>query len=350
MTTSLLPLVIAAAIWASPLASLATPVGDALQRPALQVAHPERAVLLSAARAGRRIVAVGERGIVMVSDDGGVQWRQSVVPTSVSLTAVQFVDDRRGWAVGHGGVVLASVDGGEHWSVQLDGKRVAALMLQAAQASGDAKALAEAQRLAADGPDKPFLDLYFADAQHGVVIGAYGLALSTEDGGTTWGSIADRLDNPGGLHLYAIQARGTQWLIAGEQGLALLSQDAGRSFHRLTVPYGGTFFRAAWLGDGALLLAGLRGQLWRSDDLGLAWQPVRSPAPVSFSATASGPDGTLWLANQAGGLFAFKAGQLSPVGKAPLPPTAGLLPLDSEHLLALTVRGAVIVPLSGARP
>jgi photosystem II stability/assembly factor-like uncharacterized protein len=350
MKKSLLSIALASAVWASPLASFAAPVGDALQRTALQVSHPERAVLLSAARAGQRIVAVGERGIALFSDDGGKQWRQSQVPTSVSLTAVQFVGEQQGWAVGHGGVVLHTSDAGASWALQIDGRQMAALMQKSAQASGDARALAEAERLVADGPDKPFLSLYFKDAQNGMVIGAYGLALSTQDGGKTWVSMADRLDNPGGMHLSSVLAQGDRLLIAGEQGLALLSLDGGASFRRLTVPYEGTFFQGAWLGERSLLLAGLRGQLWRSDDLGEVWTQVQSPVPVSFSASAPGGQDTLWLANQAGGLFSFKAGQLNPKRQAPLPPTAGLLALDGDRLLALTVRGAIIVPLTGERP
>ncbi len=54
----------------------------------------------------------GERGIVLLSDDAGVSWRQAKVPVSVSLTAVQFVDAEQGWAVGHLGVVLHTQDGG----------------------------------------------------------------------------------------------------------------------------------------------------------------------------------------------------------------------------------------------
>jgi photosystem II stability/assembly factor-like uncharacterized protein len=343
-------IVITAAMWASAFASRAGLEADALQRPALQVSHPERAVLMAAAVAGRRIVVVGERGIAMFSDDSGIRWRQSTVPTSVSLTAVQFVDNRHGWAVGHGGVVLASTDAGESWELQFDGRQVAALMLKSARISGDPKAQAEAERLVANGPDKPFLDLHFFDSQRGMIVGAYGLALSTQDGGKTWASIANRLDNPGGLHLYSVQSQGAKLVIAGEQGLVLLSVDSGASFRRLKVPYEGTFFRASWLGESSLLLAGLRGQLWRSDDLGEVWTQVASTLPVSFSAIVSGSQDTLWLANQAGGLFAFKAGRLTPMPRVALPPTAGLLAMDANHLLALTVRGAVIIPLTGVRP
>ena len=59
-------------------------------------------LLLDLAFAGQRMVAVGERGHVMLSDDQGATWRQAKsVPTRVLLTAVFFVDSEYGWAVGH---------------------------------------------------------------------------------------------------------------------------------------------------------------------------------------------------------------------------------------------------------
>ena len=223
----LVALAVAMAALAAPALSNAAPVGDALNRPAVQAAHPERAVLLAAAQAGQRIVAVGERGIVLLSDDGATSWRQVPVPTSVTLTAVRFVDDKHGWAVGHGGVILASTDGGATWTRQLDGKTAADLMLKAAQASGNPAAVKEAEWLVSAGADKPFLDLHFFDARHGIVVGAYNLAFETRDGGQTWSPIAPRLDNSRSLHLYAVRARGDKVLIVGEQGLVRLSTDGG---------------------------------------------------------------------------------------------------------------------------
>lgn len=196
---------------------------------------PAGAVLQTAAQAGPRLVAVGERGLVVLYDDQGRHWRQVPVPVSVGLTAIRFVDAQYGWIVGHGGVVLASRDGGQTWVVQLDGRGAAERVRQEAQASGDARQIAEAERLVADGPDKPLLDLYFFDRLHGLVVGAYNLALTTEDGGHTWQSIGRRLDNPRALHLYSVRARDNELLIAGEQGLVLRSTDRGAHFPRLTL-------------------------------------------------------------------------------------------------------------------
>jgi photosystem II stability/assembly factor-like uncharacterized protein len=276
---------------------------DVLAQPAVQGPQALHAVLQDVARAGARLVSVGERGVVLLSDDNGATWRQAkAVPVSVSLTAVQFVDERNGWAVGHAGVVLHSEDGGEHWGLQLDGERAAALEVQAAEASADEGRLAAAQRLQDDGADKPLLALSFADARHGLVVGAYGLAMSTADGGRSWQSAMGLLPNRRGLHLYALARQGANLYVAGEQGLLLRSRDGGEHFDALRSPYDGSYFAAAVLPDGRLLVGGLRGSLFASDDGGDSLQALANPVPASLNAMRVA-GGQLLLANQAGMLL-----------------------------------------------
>jgi photosystem II stability/assembly factor-like uncharacterized protein len=258
---------------------------------------------------------------------------------SVTLTAVRFADARTGWATGHGGTVLATTDGGATWTRVLDGIRIAQIEQAAAQAMGDATSQKAAERLQADGPDKPLLDLLVFDARHVLAVGAYGLALYSEDGGRSWATWRARLDNPKELHLYAVRRQGEHLLIAGEQGLVLKSDDGGRSFRRLTLPYTGSFFTAEAVGDDSWVVAGLRGNAWRSTNGGAGWQPLASPMPVSFTASALGPGGTLLLANQAGLLLSEAGGALVPRPGAPLPPINALLPLADGRLLALTMQG-----------
>src|SRR5471032_2687810 len=96
-----------------------TPGNAVSLRPAERVASPEQVRMLSATRAGTRIVAVGDRGVVILSDDNGSTFRQArMVPTSSSLTSVTFTDPSHGWAVGHWGVIVATNDGGETWQLQ----------------------------------------------------------------------------------------------------------------------------------------------------------------------------------------------------------------------------------------
>ncbi|MCE4556596.1 WD40/YVTN/BNR-like repeat-containing protein [Roseateles cellulosilyticus] len=326
----------------------AAPVVDALDRPAIAVRRPEAAVLSGAAMAGTRIVAVGERGIVTYSDDAAATWAQAASPVSVTLTAVRFADSRRGYAIGHGGVVLATRDAGASWQRVLDGRQVAAIAVKAAEASGDEARMREAQRLVADGADKPLLDLLVLDSQRVIIVGAYGLALETEDGGQSWQPWMNRLDNPKGLHLYAIRSQGDTMLIAGEQGLALLSGDGGRSFRRLPLPYGGSFFTAELSGPNEILLSGLRGNVWQTTDGGASWRQLSVPVAASITASARTGDGRVLLASQAG--LVLTAGQAAalPLSRKPLPPLNGLLPLGDRALLALSVQGAITVSVQGA--
>ncbi|WP_211317492.1 WD40/YVTN/BNR-like repeat-containing protein [Sphaerotilus hippei] len=309
-----------------------------------------RSVLQGAAQAGRRLVAVGERGLILVSSDDGQSWQQRPCPVSTGLTAVRFADDLHGVAVGHGGVVLSTQDGGQQWRLVLEGLQAARLEREAARARGDAAALRSAERLVADGADKPWLDVLTSAPGRLLAVGAYGLALASGDGGLTWTSWRDRLDNPRELHLYGVRQRGERLLIAGEQGLVLLSGDGGRSFRRLVLPYAGSFFTAELPPDGSLVVAGLRGNTWRSTDGGASWQALAAPVPVSIVASALAPDGALLLASQAGQVLRAAPGELAlrALPLPPQPPLTGLLPLAGGRLLTLSILGARRLSLSDA--
>jgi len=322
--------------------------GSALERPAPASLIAPAVWTVAATRAGDRLVVVGERGIVLLSDDAGRHWRQARVPVSVSLTAVRFIDARRGFAVGHGGVVLSTEDGGENWHKRFDGVQAAALMLVQARARGDAAAIQAAQRLVDDGADKPLFDLYFADALHGIVVGAYNLAFETDDGGATWRPWSARLPNPRGLHLYALRVRGEQVLICGEQGLVMRSTDSGRTFAALRTPYAGSFFAGELTGEQGIVLAGLRGNVWRSADGGSSWGPDKPDQAATVIGMAQRPDGTMLLADQAGQLY---AGQVRSNGwkrlqRTPVPMLTGFADLDASRVLLLTAQGPMPWALS----
>ena len=186
------------------------------------------------------------------------------------------------------------------------------------------------RNLIADGPDKPLLDVLVIDARRVWVVGAYGLALSTEDGGATWASWAERLDNPKGQHLYALRKRGDSVLLAGEQGLLLLSTDGGRSFKRLESPYRGSWFTAELTGEQTLLVAGLRGNTWRSVDGGAAWVALTAPMGASITASTVTAEGRVLLANQAGFVMSVEGDRLVPLNAKQLPAVAGLNELRGQ--------------------
>jgi photosystem II stability/assembly factor-like uncharacterized protein len=348
----LLSTALAAALLPAAMAATPGAVGAAQLRPAVVSRQAAQSVMLGAVRAGSRIVAVGERGIILLSDDNGQRWQQADVPVSVTLTAVRFADARNGVAVGHAGVVLTTADGGAHWQRVLDGQQLAALALQAAKAAsstaaGAGAALRDAERLVADGADKPLLDVCLLGANRILAVGAYGLAFASEDGGRTWTPWMNRIGNPKGLHLNTVRASGDTILIAGERGYAQISTDAGRSFHPLNVPYNGSFFTSELSGEKEILLAGLRGNAWRSADAGKSWQQIASPAPVTITASTTRSDGTQILANQTGMLLAVRGQALVPISAKPLPPLNAVLDLNNGGLLALSIQG--IVPVAGGK-
>lgn len=307
-----------------------------LQQEALRTALAPRAALLAAARAGRRIVVAGERGIVLCSDDDGQTWAQSRVPVQVSLTALAFTDERRGWAAGHFGVLLRTEDAGASWSLQLDGARAAQLALQGATDEAQRRA---AQRKVDEGPDKPWFDLAPGGGRL-LAVGAYGLALEWRDGAAPQ-SFAQRLPNPRQLHLYGVRRAGERIFIAGEQGLLLRSNDGGASFEALASPYKGSFFGVLITAAGSVLAYGLRGNIFRSTDGGGSWTQVGNPVPVGIGAGLQRSDGRIVLVAQNGDLLTSRDDGASFRREAATPPfpAAALAVTDSGPIVLAGLRG-----------
>lgn len=290
---------------------------DVLDRPAQPSELAARRLLLGVAHIGNRLVAVGPRGHIVTSGDGGKTWQQAQVPVSSDLTAVFMLNERRGWAVGHDGVVLVTADGGSTWTRQLDGRGANELLVKHLQARVAAEPaakdlaamLAEAERYLEQGPDKPFLDVWFADENNGYIVGAYNLIFATSDGGRTWEPWFDRTDNPKYYNLYAIRPAAGGLYIAGEGGTVLKLDTAARRFRAVPVDYKGSLLGVTDAGD-AVLVYGLRGHVFRSSDAGRTWARVDSTLPATVvGGTRSGND--IVLADQGGRLVRSSDGGLS---------------------------------------
>jgi len=342
-------LLVTAGLAVAPLATAAGFV-DVLDAPASMSPLASKSLLEAVTHIDDRVVAVGQRGHILVSTDGGASWKQSPVPVSSDLTAVCFVDATHGWAVGQDGVVLHSDDGGSTWRVQLDGRTANDLLVAAMTRKADAdpsdsakKLLGEAQRYKEQGPDKPFLDVWFADAQNGYVVGAYNLIFRTADGGKTWESWFDRTDNPKFLNLYAIRRVGSDLYIAGESGLLLKLDATAERFRAVDSGYAGSFFGLADA-KGAVLAFGLRGNVFRSDDGGKTWTKVDVGLPAAIVAsTRTTGDATL-LADVGGRVVATDDGgrTFRKLALKQSTPLAGLAEVADGRLAIAGPRGVVV--------
>ena len=260
-------------LWAMAFATAAS----AAEPPSEQSVPSARAVhslLIDAVHAGDRLVVVGDRGHILLSDDQGATWRQAQVPSRQLLTAVYFVDAQHGWAVGHDAQILASRDGGATWSKQFED-------------------LAR---------EAPLLDVYFLDTQRGFAVGAYGALLHTEDGGQQW----TRLQSPYDGSLFGVLGTATPGtvLVYGLRGNLLRSDDFGDRWHTVELPTarGPLAFGlagGALLGDGSVVVVGNGGSVLRSRDDGRHFSVHNRPDRQALSAVA-GRAGGLLLVGQGG--------------------------------------------------
>ncbi len=300
--------------------------------PAVKTQWVERALLLDIARADGRLVAVGERGFIIHSDDDGRSWAQADVPVSVTLTAVNFPSPEMGWAVGHEGTILHSSDGGTSWSVQFTGLQVAEQEVGYAEAVIEKKQeqletadesevedlefeLEEAEyalddamlALEAGGTANPLLDVWFADEKSGFAVGAYGLIFSTDDGGENWKIRSSDLENLDKYHYYSIaSADGNTLYVSGEAGMLFRSDDAGASWIRLESPYEGSLFGIIAMANGStdrVLSFGLRGNIFVSDDKGETWERRSAASQNTLMGGVISPGGRLVLVGRSGAVL-----------------------------------------------
>lgn len=278
---------------------LATPAASALQQP-----EPQPAVIAPLAAQSlltditvlpsNRLIAVGERGHILWSDNG-YQWQQAEVPVRANLNAVYFVDAQNGWAVGHDASILHSQDGGISWQLQ--------------------QFLPEL--------DKPLLDVVFEDAEHGIAVGAYGMLYRTRDGGVTWQAefhlelldeeeqdyLLELKDDDPDLyvieltailpHFNRVYVAGEQLMMVGEAGFFAISDDFGQHWELLEPFYHGSLFDVAVTETGHWLAVGLRGHVFLSEDEGESWQEMVLESQATINSVIVRPE-AIYLTGNAG--------------------------------------------------
>lgn len=262
----------------SMLASTDTLAADEAAKPAAYApdfvpTRADRVILLDVEQAGARIHAVGERGVVLQSDDGGSNWKGRRTPTTRTLTGIVFNDEKHGVAVGHGATILRTEDGGATWqAVVVEDAGIDSLL--GAVALGGTRVIA---------------------------YGAFGLYLESNDNGRGW-TRHQVIDAEFDRHISQVIEAGDGLLLIGETGTLATSAD-GVNYTRVVSPYEGSFFGGLATPAGAWLIYGMRGNVFRSEDRGATWTKVEVGSQKTVSSGRVLSDGRIVLVGIAGNVL-----------------------------------------------
>ena len=235
--------------------------------------RPNRVILLDIAKAGKRLVAVGERGAVMSSDDNGATWVGTRAPVTRTLTAVTFIDENVGIAVGHGGSVLRTEDAGKTW-----------VQVKVPEAGTDS-----------------VLGITHLGGKEVIAYGAFGMYLHTDDAGKTWTrphilSKTESFDR----HIYKVVKAGTAMVLVAENGSLGRSTDKGATYVPIKSDYPGSYFGAVTAKDGSVVIFGMRGTVYRSTDSGAKWTKIPMATKTGFNNGVLLADGSVVLVGNSG--------------------------------------------------
>jgi photosystem II stability/assembly factor-like uncharacterized protein len=267
--------------------------------PATKSALASKSLLLDISPIGqKKLVVVGQHGHILLSNDGE-QWQQANVPVQVTLTSVYFLNDLLGWAVGHDATILHSQDGGLNWQIQ---QYLPAL-------------------------EKPLLDIYFKNALQGIAVGAYGQFFRSNDGGTSWQAefhqeflLADDIEYISELkqedeaayldeisfilpHFNGLVQDGDALFLLGETGLLAKSEDFGLTWQQFEGFYQGSFFSLARTKSNDILVAGLRGHVFRGINKGSQWDAITTNTTALLNDIVFAKDGRIFILGNNGMLL-----------------------------------------------
>jgi len=277
---------------------------DVLELPSAPTPLAAKAPLFFVGKFGSRYYAAGAMGIIIYSDDGGQTWTQAQVPVRSTLLDLTCYNDKLCWAVGHESVILHSTDGGATWVKQFDGIRYAneglAYYEKKAEENPDNELypilVGEMEFAKEQGADKPLFTVYFASETFGYTSGAYGMFLRTDDGGEHWYPVMENIENDNFNHIFdfAPLPQPGRFFLAGEAGLFLLGNaNEGHASRVHSVPWEGSFFTDVDTADGAIVLGGLRGRMYRTADEGNTWLVVEKPSTSALVSSTRLKDNRL---------------------------------------------------------
>jgi photosystem II stability/assembly factor-like uncharacterized protein len=248
--------------------------------------------------------AVGSRGTLLATTDGGKSWQAKPQPTEDAIRDLYFADEQNGWLVCERNIydlrsndeprayLMKTSDGGEQWKrVNLRGANVDARLMRAifshggrGWAFGEGGAIyrthdSGANWIKLQAPTRYLLlGGTFIDENSGWLVGAGATILQTSDGGETWHQ--GRLPAPANVRFNStsfVDAR-LGWAV-GSGGAIYRTSNGGRSWQPQRSGVVADLLDVKFLDAVEGWAVGAEGTVLHTNDGGLHWLSVRSPTP-----------------------------------------------------------------------
>ena len=281
--------------------------------------------------------AVGSKGVLLKTGDGGLSWQQQRSPTEANLFDVQFLDANNGWLVCEKNeyelkgqeprsYLMTTGDGGKTW-IRVDVKDLdpASRLLRAVfRSSGRGWIFGEAGTVYATQDagmswKKLVLQTHylllggtFIDDDRGWLVGAGATVMETSDGGETWHRSA--IDAPGTRFTAASFVDNRKGWAVGAAGAVYSTSNGGRTWIQQASGVTADLLDVKFLNQLEGWAAGAEGTLIHTTDGGQHWTTVPSGTthPLERLFFVDGNHG--WAVGFGGTVVAY--GEVAPV-KAP---------------------------------
>ncbi len=281
--------------------------------------------------------AVGGRGALLTTVDGGAHWRTERRPTEDGLRDLFFIDEKTGWLVCERSMfqlqtkeeprsyLLQTDDGGASWRrVEATGRDVDTVLVRvifadeqhgwtfgeegALYATSDGGATWTRQRV----PTRYLLlGGAFLDATQGWLVGAGATILRTTDGGTEWRAHPPAVSLDARLNAITFADAQRGWAV-GARGLMLATTNGGRSWTPQDAGTTADLFDVKFLDAQTGWAAGADGTLLHTTDGGAHWRAEASATrhPLERLCFVSPTRG--WAVGFGGTIVAYTPGQARP--------------------------------------
>jgi len=248
-------------------------------------------------------IAVGDSGVVLITENGGDNWRQVLLGTKetfqdayisnngkaivvgnnstiyksndlfitvlkqfvngdYSLFKVAFVNSQKGYIVGSKGLVLSTNDGGNTWIKE------------------------------AVNTNKLLYDIIFTNQTNGFVCGWKGTLFRTSDGGSTW-ELTEKFTDK---YLKDIDFYDDELgIVVGGGDEVFITDDGGDSWNSVEVKQRGGVQSVKFVTSKLIIMPGNRGELIISQDGGDNWSLLDTKTYMNFTGIFKTSNGNIYI-------------------------------------------------------